>query len=64
MEKIDRSVILVVDDTPENLQLMSTLLRDHYKVQVAGSGEKALKLMAGGVSIFQIRYEPEPCVIR
>ena len=49
MEKIDRSVILVVDDTPENLQLMSTLLRDHYKVQVAGSGEKALKLMAGGV---------------
>jgi putative two-component system response regulator len=49
MEKIDRSVILVVDDTPENLQLMSALLRDHYKVQVAGSGEKALKLMAGGV---------------
>ena len=49
MEKIDRSVILVVDDTPENLQLMSALLRDHYKVQVASSGEKALKLMAGGV---------------
>ena len=49
MENIDRSVILVVDDTPENLQLMSTLLRDRYKVQVAGSGEKALKLMAGGV---------------
>ena len=49
MEKIDRSVILVVDDTTENLQLMSALLRDHYKVQVAGSGEKALKLMAGGV---------------
>ncbi len=49
MENIDRSVILVVDDTPENLQLMSTLLRDQYKVQVAGSGEKALKLMAGGV---------------
>ena len=49
METINRSVILVVDDTPENLQLMSTLLRDHYKVQVAGSGEKALKLMAGGV---------------
>ncbi len=49
MEKIDRSVILVVDDTPENLQLMSTLLCEDYKVQVAGSGEKALKLMAGGV---------------
>jgi putative two-component system response regulator len=49
METINRSVILVVDDTPENLQLMSNLLRDHYKVQVAGSGEKALKLMAGGV---------------
>jgi len=49
METINRSVILVVDDTPENLQLMSNLLRDHYKVQVAGSGEKSLKLMAGGV---------------
>ncbi len=49
MEKTDRSVILVVDDTPENLQLMSNLLCEHYKVQVAGSGEKALKLMAGGV---------------
>ena len=49
MEKFDRSVILVVDDTPDNLQLMSALLRDHYKVQVASSGEKALKLMAGGV---------------
>ncbi len=49
MEQIDRSVILVVDDTPDNLQLMSGLLREHYKVQVASSGEKALKLMAGGV---------------
>jgi|GEM_PF-3041762 len=29
--------ILVVDDTPENLTLMSFLLKDLYKVKVANS---------------------------
>lgn len=48
MNNIDRSVILVVDDTPQNLQLMSALLGEHYKVQVSISGEKALRLMESG----------------
>jgi putative two-component system response regulator len=36
----------VVDDTPANLMLMSALLKDDYKVKVANSGEKALKIAA------------------
>jgi len=42
----DKRSILVVDDTPENLQLMNGLLKDDYKVRVANGGEPALKLAA------------------
>lgn len=43
------STILVVDDTPDNLTLMSELLKEAHNVKVANSGEKALKyLMDGG----------------
>ena len=40
----DKATILVVDDTPDNLSLMSGLLKDLYKVKVANNGEKALKI--------------------
>jgi putative two-component system response regulator len=40
----EKPTILVVDDTPDNLTLMSSLLKDLYKVKVANSGEKALKI--------------------
>ncbi|SES96044.1 two-component system response regulator [Paenibacillus sp. NFR01] len=39
-----RPVILVVDDTPDNITLLSGLLKEQYKVKVATSGEKALQL--------------------
>lgn len=42
----DKPTILVVDDTPDNLSLMSGLLKDAYKVKIANSGEKALKIAA------------------
>ena len=41
-----QATILVVDDTPENLELMSGLLKDLYRVRVANNGERALKLAA------------------
>ena len=47
MDELDlseRATILVVDDTPENLALMSSLLKDDYKVKIANAGEKALKI--------------------
>ena len=38
-----KATVLVVDDTPDNLTLMSGLLRDDYRVKVANNGERALK---------------------
>jgi chemotaxis protein methyltransferase CheR len=49
MDELDfpeRATILVVDDTPENLTLMNSLLKDDYKVKVANNGEKALRIAA------------------
>ncbi|MBF0214975.1 MAG: two-component system response regulator [Magnetococcales bacterium] len=43
-ELLARSTVLVVDDTPDNLSLMSGLLKEHYKVKVANSGERALRI--------------------
>jgi putative two-component system response regulator len=40
----EKPTILVIDDTPDNLTLMSNLLRETYKVKVANSGEKGLKI--------------------
>lgn len=47
MNKLDftkKATILVIDDTPDNLVLMSNLLKDDYKVKVAHSGEKGLRI--------------------
>lgn len=38
----NRATILAVDDTPENLAVIGGLLRPHYHVRVANSGERAL----------------------
>jgi len=40
----ERSTILVVDLSPENLTLIGDLLVDDYKIKVANNGEKALKI--------------------
>jgi len=42
----NKTSILVVDDTPENLRLVSALLKDEYKVRVATQGRQALELAA------------------
>ena len=39
-----KPTILVVDDTPDNLSLISGILRDSYRVKIAGGGEKALEI--------------------
>ena len=41
---LDKATILIVDDTPDNLALMSGLLKDKYRVKVANSGDKALRI--------------------
>jgi putative two-component system response regulator len=42
----EKQTILVVDDTPENLRLMSGVLKDDYKTKIANNGERGLELAA------------------
>ena len=39
----NRATVLVVDDAPDNLAVMSSLLKGSYKVRVANNGDLALK---------------------
>ena len=43
-----RPTIMVVDDTAQNLILMTELLRDDYRIIVANGGERALSLLSSG----------------
>jgi len=38
------STILVVDDTPENIDVLVGILKDEYQLKVAANGQRALKL--------------------
>ncbi len=44
LDVANKATILVVDDTPNNLALMSGLLKNQYKVKIANNGEKALRI--------------------
>jgi putative two-component system response regulator len=39
-----KQTVLVVDDTPDNLSLITALLRDLYRVKIAINGNKALQI--------------------
>jgi len=41
-----RATLLVVDDSPDNLSVLAELLRPHYQVLAATSGESALRVAA------------------
>lgn len=49
MEKSDKPIVLVVDDTPENIDILSGVLRKDYKVKAALNGKKALDIASGDV---------------
>jgi putative two-component system response regulator len=42
-----KATILIVDDSPDSVALLSSLLKDTYRVKVAITGEKALVIAAG-----------------
>ncbi len=44
----ERATVLIVDDTADNLTLLSELLKDKYIVKIANSGDKALKYVQSG----------------
>jgi class 3 adenylate cyclase len=41
---LEKPTILVVDDTPENIEMLVSILRERYKVKAAISGASALKI--------------------
>jgi len=43
-----RQTILIVDDTPDNITLLSSLLKEKYNTKVATNGATALQIVAGG----------------
>lgn len=45
---IDKPAILIVDDAPDNLSLMSGLLKDRYRVKIANNGQRALQVALTG----------------
>ncbi|MCB9205191.1 MAG: response regulator [Flavobacteriales bacterium] len=47
----DKHTILIVDDSVENLQLLTALLRDDYRIKVAKNGKKAIELVQKDPSI-------------
>lgn len=42
--KSPKQIVLVVDDTPENIMVMTSILRDQYQVKAATNGIKALSI--------------------
>jgi putative two-component system response regulator len=46
MADVSRSSILIVDDNPDNLTVLSALLLPDYRVRAATTGEKALSIAA------------------
>ena len=42
----DKRTLLVVDDEPDNLTLLSGVLKDEYKVKVANSGARCRRCRA------------------
>ncbi|EIC22718.1 response regulator [Thiorhodovibrio frisius] len=43
---INQPLVLIVDDSPHNLSLMSELLKDTYRIKIANHGVKALRIAA------------------
>ena len=43
-EDLIKNSILIVDDQPQNIQLIGTLLRERYNLYVADNGENAIKI--------------------
>ncbi len=44
-QEIHRPTILVADDAPQNIELLSRVLGQDYRIKVATSGDKALKIV-------------------
>ncbi len=46
MDKLEKPVVLIVDDTPVNIKVLGNALKDDYLIKIATNGEEALKVAA------------------
>lgn len=44
-EGANRQTVLIVDDVPDNIALLSALLKDRYRTRAATSGQRALDIV-------------------
>ena len=44
LDLAEKPTVLIVDDTPDNLTLMTGVLKDAYKTKVANNGERGLRI--------------------
>jgi cyclic di-GMP phosphodiesterase len=44
---VETATILIVDDTPANIDVLRELLRERYSIKVATHGSRALEIVAG-----------------
>ena len=42
-----KKLVLIIDDTPTNITVVSGVLKDQYRIKIATNREKALSLAAG-----------------
>ena len=54
-DQIEKRAVLVVDDTPANIQILMETLKDDYRIIAAVNGKRALQLAASS------RYHPAGC---
>jgi putative two-component system response regulator len=47
VSELEKPTILVVDDTPENIDILTGVLRNEYKVKAALNGHVAMKIAKG-----------------
>ena len=47
---MDKSTILIIDDTPANLKTLASMLKEEYRIIIAKSGEEGLKLLREGLA--------------
>ena len=61
--KTNRATVLIVDDSPDTLTLLSGLLKDCYRVKIASKGEQALAIAKGAPMVTTVASPPPDLIL-